>query len=49
MMEALQFHPKSGKTRVERSPEDEATEEEIIHPKNLGEAVVEAKATAFIP
>ncbi|CAD8104526.1 unnamed protein product [Paramecium sonneborni] len=48
-MDNLQFHPKSGKTRVERSPEDEATEEEIINPKNLGEAIVDTKVTAFIP
>lgn len=31
-MESLRFHPKSGKTRVEKSVEDEATEEEIINP-----------------
>ncbi|CAD8199321.1 unnamed protein product [Paramecium pentaurelia] len=48
-MESLRFHPKSGKTRVEKSVEDEATEEEIINPQNLGEAVVDTKATAFIP
>ena len=48
-MDNLQFHPKSGKTRVEKLPEDEATEEEIINPKNLGEAIVDTKVTAFIP
>ncbi|CAK91269.1 unnamed protein product (macronuclear) [Paramecium tetraurelia] len=48
-MESLRFHPKSGKTRVEKQVEDEATEEEIINPQNLGEAVVDTKATAFIP
>ncbi|CAD8105422.1 unnamed protein product [Paramecium sonneborni] len=48
-METLRFHPKSGKTRIEKQIEDEATEEEIINPQNLGEAVVDTKATAFIP
>ncbi|CAD8110319.1 unnamed protein product [Paramecium sonneborni] len=48
-MENLRFHPKSGKTRIEKQIEDEATEEEIINPQNLAEAVVDTKATAFIP
>lgn len=49
-LEILPFHPKSGKIRPEKNPEDEATEEEIIiNPKNLAEASIENKATAFIP